>query len=103
MIYLQFYTLTKNHYAPHFCNISSNDPWDKANLNQKILQDLKSSISKSNSSDFYYDISNRDRSVGAQVSGFIASLYGEAGCKQKQNISFSGSAGQSFGAGMQQV
>ena len=74
--------------APHFCNTPSNDPWDKANLNQKILKDLKPSISASETAEFSYKISNRDRSVGAQVSGFIASLYGEAGCKQKQNIIF---------------
>tara|TARA_B100001287_G_scaffold26234_1_gene18974 strand:+ start:31 stop:3471 length:3441 start_codon:yes stop_codon:yes gene_type:complete len=84
--------------APHFCNTPSNDPWDKANLNQKMLKDLKPSISASETAEFTYEISNRDRSVGAQVSGFIASLYGEVGCKQKQNINFSGSAGQSFGA-----
>ena len=84
--------------APHFCNTPSNDPWDKADLNRKMLKDLKSSISKSKSSEFSYTISNRDRSVGAQVSGFIASLYGEEGCKQKQNVNFTGSAGQSFGA-----
>jgi glutamate synthase (NADPH/NADH) large chain len=84
--------------APHFCNTPSNDPWDKADLNRKMLKDLKSSISKSKSSEFSYAITNRDRSVGAQVSGFIASLYGEEGCKQKQNINFTGSAGQSFGA-----
>ena len=84
--------------APHFCNTPSNNPWDRANLNQKMLKDLKPSISADETAEFSYKISNRDRSVGAQVSGFIASLYGEAGCKQKQNISFSGSAGQSFGA-----
>ena len=83
--------------APHYCNTSSNDPWDKGNLNAKILQDVRSSISKEHSSDFSYDISNRDRSVGAQASGLIASLYGEKGLKQKQNLNFTGSAGQSFG------
>tara|TARA_Y100001935_G_scaffold88886_1_gene73771 strand:- start:245 stop:3097 length:2853 start_codon:yes stop_codon:yes gene_type:complete len=84
--------------AQHFCNTPSNDPWDKADLNQKMLKDLKPSISAGETAEFTYKISNRDRSVGAQVSGFIASLYGEAGCKQIQNINFSGSAGQSFGA-----
>ena len=83
--------------APHYCNTSSNDPWDKGNLNSKILQDIKSSISQERSADFYYDISNRDRSVGAQASGLIASLYGEKGLKQKQTLNFKGSAGQSFG------
>jgi len=83
--------------SPHYCITTSNEPWDKGDLNSKILKDLKSSISKGHSSDFYYDISNRDRSVGAQASGLIASLHGEKGLKQKQTLNFQGSAGQSFG------
>tara|TARA_B100001059_G_scaffold47125_2_gene40049 strand:- start:470 stop:3796 length:3327 start_codon:yes stop_codon:yes gene_type:complete len=83
--------------SPHYCKTPSNDPWDKANLNLKILQDIRSSIDEEYISDFHYDISNRDRSVGAQASGLIASLYGEKGLKQKQTLHFTGSAGQSFG------
>jgi glutamate synthase (NADPH/NADH) large chain len=83
--------------APHYCNTSSNDPWDKGNLNAKILQDIRSSIAQDQKSYFYYKISNRDRSVGAQASGFIASLFGEKGLKHNQTLNFTGSAGQSFG------
>jgi glutamate synthase (NADPH/NADH) large chain len=83
--------------SPHHCNTSSNNPWDKGNLNVKILQDIKPFITKDQKSDFHYKISNRDRSVGAQASGFIASLYGERGLKQSQTLNFTGSAGQSFG------
>ena len=83
--------------SPHYCNTSSNNPWDKGNLNVKILQDIKPFIAKDQKSDFHYQISNRDRSVGAQASGFIASLYGERGLKQSQTLNFTGSAGQSFG------
>jgi glutamate synthase (NADPH/NADH) large chain len=84
--------------SPHFCTTASNDPWDKATLNSKILKDIKPSILKNISSEFTYDITNRDRSVGAQASGLIASTYGEKGVKQKQILNFRGSAGQSFGA-----
>ena len=84
--------------SPHFCTTASNDPWDKATLNSKILKDIKPSILKNISSEFTYDITNRDRSVGAQASGLIASNYGEKGVKQKQIFNFKGSAGQSFGA-----
>jgi glutamate synthase (NADPH/NADH) large chain len=84
--------------SPHFCTTASNDPWDKATLNSKILKDIKPSILKNISSEFTYDITNRDRSVGAQASGLIASNYGEKGVKQKQILNFRGSAGQSFGA-----
>jgi len=87
----------KKSIAPHYCNTSSNDPWDKGDLNLKILQDIKHSVTKDQRSNFKYEISNRDRSVGAKASGFIASLYGEKGLKQKQTLNFTGSAGQSFG------
>ncbi|MCD8260128.1 MAG: glutamate synthase large subunit, partial [Bacteroides sp.] len=46
-----------------------------------------------------YTIGNTDRSVGAMLSGAIASKYGEAGLPDGTlNIKFKGSAGQSFGA-----
>ena len=84
--------------SPHYCNTASNDPWDQADLNKKIMRNLKDSISKNTEANFSYQISNRDRSVGAQASGFIASLYGERGVTQTQTLNFKGSAGQSFGA-----
>ena len=43
------------------------------------------------------DSSNTDRSVGANVSGEIASRYGEDGLSGSLNLNFMGSAGQSFG------
>tara|TARA_Y100001968_G_scaffold132178_1_gene120647 strand:+ start:18354 stop:22934 length:4581 start_codon:yes stop_codon:yes gene_type:complete len=43
-------------------------------------------------------IINTDRSVCARISGEIASLYGNKGFKGKVNLTFNGSAGQSFGA-----
>ncbi|MDA1341463.1 MAG: glutamate synthase large subunit, partial [Proteobacteria bacterium] len=88
----------KKSLSPHFCMTKSNDPWDQARLNQKIMQNIKGPISKNIKSNFSYKISNRDRSVGAQASGFIASLYGERGVNQNQVLNFHGSAGQSFGA-----
>jgi glutamate synthase (NADPH/NADH) large chain len=88
----------KKSLSPHFCMTKSNNPWDQAKLNQKIMQNIKGPISKNIKSNFSYKISNQDRSVGAQASGFIASLYGERGVIQKQVLNFHGSAGQSFGA-----
>ena len=88
----------KKSQSPHFCNTKSNDPWDRAELNNKIMHDLRDSIIKNKQSTFSYKISNRDRSIGAKVSGFIASKYGERGVTQKQTLNFQGSAGQSFGA-----
>ena len=46
-----------------------------------------------------YAIANTDRSVGAMLSGAVASRYGNAGLPdQTINVKFKGSAGQSFGA-----
>jgi glutamate synthase (ferredoxin) len=46
-----------------------------------------------------YDISNRDRTVGATLSGAIGARYGEAGLPEGTiTVLFAGSAGQSFGA-----
>ena len=46
-----------------------------------------------------YTIGNTDRSVGAMLSGAIASRYGEAGLPDDTiQVKFRGSAGQSFGA-----
>ena len=84
--------------SPHFCTTKSNDAWDQAVLNQKIFKNIKPSIVKNKKAEFSYKISNQDRSVGARASGFIASMYGEKGVKQKQILNFTGSAGQSFGA-----
>ena len=88
----------KHSQAPHFCTTESNDPWDRAELNHQIMHDLREPIAKNKQSTFSYKISNRDRSVGAQASGLIASTYGEKGVTQKQTLTFHGSAGQSFGA-----
>ena len=88
----------KHSQAPHFCTTESNDPWDRAELNHQIMHDLREPIAKNKQSNFSYKISNRDRSVGAQASGLIASTYGEKGVTQKQTLTFHGSAGQSFGA-----
>ena len=46
-----------------------------------------------------YAIANTDRSVGAMLSGAVASRYGHEGLPdQSINVKFKGSAGQSFGA-----
>ncbi|WP_294588416.1 glutamate synthase large subunit [uncultured Phocaeicola sp.] len=46
-----------------------------------------------------YAIANTDRSVGAMLSGAVATKYGNAGLpEQTINVKFKGSAGQSFGA-----
>jgi glutamate synthase (NADPH/NADH) large chain len=47
---------------------------------------------------FFHDIHNTDRSVGASLSGAIATLHGDQGLSADPiKIFFTGTAGQSFG------
>ena len=80
-----------------FCTENQNKPWDKGVLSKKILKDFKKSIDNNNSLELSYSIKNTDRSVGARVSGYVASKYGEEGLSNPIDINFTGSAGQSFG------
>ena len=82
----------------HFCTLPKNKPWDKANLSKQILSDTSNKIQKDKKGSFNYKISNTDRSIGASISGKIAATYGENGLKEGIDLSFEGSAGQSFGA-----
>ena len=86
-----------NNKESNFCKVSKNNPWDKADLSKKILSDVKDVINKDKKGSFSYNISNTDRSVGANISGEIASRYGEDGLSSSLNLNFMGSAGQSFG------
>ena len=45
-----------------------------------------------------YAVVNTDRTVGARVAGVIAEKYGNSGFEGQLNLTFEGSAGQSFGA-----
>ena len=80
-----------------FCTEKNNKPWDKGLLNKKILKHFKASIDDQESYSKTYEIKNTDRSVGAKISGYVASKYGEEGLSNPININFNGSTGQSFG------
>ncbi len=82
----------------HTCELESNVPWDKAELSKKINEETKDAIQSESGGNFNYIIKNTDRSVGASISGYIASLHGNYGMsKNPINIHFKGTAGQSFG------
>ena len=68
-------------------------------LDRKIIADSKSVIEKGGKVDLSYDIININRSVGAMLSGEVAKHYGHEGLADDSiNVTFKGSAGQSFGA-----
>ncbi|GAA5215980.1 glutamate synthase large subunit [Corallincola platygyrae] len=75
-----------------------NAPHDKGELNARLLAELTDSIDNKLGGYFSYTIRNTDRSVGALVSGAIANKHGNQGmAAQPIQLSFTGTAGQSFG------
>jgi glutamate synthase (ferredoxin) len=68
-------------------------------LDIQILKDAKAAINNKTKTDLSYSIENTDRAVGAIMSNEISKLYGEDGLPENTlNLTFKGSAGQSFGA-----
>ncbi|MFA0248796.1 glutamate synthase large subunit [Vibrio sp. 10N.261.45.A4] len=74
-----------------------NAPFDKAQLNQQILEDAIDAIEKRQSTSLYYNVINTDRSIGARISGEIAKRYGNQGMAGSPiKLYLDGTAGQSF-------
>ncbi|EGU40237.1 glutamate synthase large subunit [Vibrio splendidus] len=74
-----------------------NTPFDKAQLNQQILEDALDAIEKRQSTSLYYNVINTDRSIGARISGEIAKRYGNQGMAGSPiKLYLDGTAGQSF-------
>ncbi|MEZ9777139.1 glutamate synthase large subunit [Vibrio sp. 10N.261.54.A5] len=74
-----------------------NAPFDKAQLNQQILDDAIDAIEKRQSTSLYYNVINTDRSIGARISGEIAKRYGNQGMAGSPiKLHLDGTAGQSF-------
>ncbi|MGB7451881.1 MAG: glutamate synthase large subunit [Lysobacterales bacterium] len=75
-----------------------NHPHDRGELNARIVASLATALEKRESADLSLNIHNYDRSVGAALAGEIARRYGRDGLNGAQyNLTFTGSAGQSFG------
>lgn len=68
-------------------------------LDKKILRSAENAIKDARPVKITLDIKNSNRSVGAMLSGTVASSYGEAGLPEDTiSCKFTGIAGQSFGA-----
>jgi glutamate synthase (NADPH/NADH) large chain len=82
-----------------FCEASRKQMPGIRSLHEKLLADTLPLIEQGESAEFSYPIRNVDRSIGAALSGSIAKRYGAAGiAAHPLRLSFSGTAGQSFGA-----
>ncbi|PSN19724.1 glutamate synthase large subunit [filamentous cyanobacterium CCP5] len=69
-------------------------------LDDQLLADadIQAAIANQGSVEKTFSLVNTDRTVGARVAGEIAKRYGNSGFEGQLNLSFTGSAGQSFGA-----
>ena len=68
-------------------------------LDKRIIQDAAPALESLEPISLSYGIGNTDRAVGAMLSGCIAGRFGEEGLTDTCiDVSFRGSAGQSFGA-----
>ena len=76
--------------SSHFCNVQFNNPWDKGDLSKKILKKFKRSIDQEIPNEIALKITNRDRSVGAPISGYIAKIYGAKGLNKHKLLSSQG-------------
>ena len=77
---------------------ATNEPFDKGELNQRLLILAKDAIAHSTGGEYRLKIQNTDRSVGASLSGEIARHHGDQGMAASPvKIFFNGTAGQSFG------
>jgi glutamate synthase (NADPH) large chain len=68
-------------------------------LDVKLIERCQTAIKAKSPVQFAQQIRNLDRTVGAQLSGTVATLHGSAGLPEGTiKIDFTGTAGQSFGA-----
>ena len=82
--------------TPRHCKAANNRPWDQAKLAERMVKDAMSAIQTGKGGEFSYAIRNTNRSIGARLSGEIAST--NAALESPIKVRFNGVAGQSFGA-----
>ncbi len=84
--------------APQICLDARNNPYDKGELAERMLRDMLMAIVGKTGGEFAYSVTNRDRSVGARLSGEIARRHGNQGMAANPiHVQLKGSVGQSFG------
>ncbi|HNP36957.1 MAG TPA: glutamate synthase large subunit [Woeseiaceae bacterium] len=84
--------------APQFCTDLRNEPFDKGELAEAMVEATMPAIRDRLGGRFHFDIQNFNRSIGARLSGEIARLHGNHGLADTPlEINLTGTAGQSFG------
>jgi glutamate synthase (NADPH) large chain len=83
---------------PEFCQVASNDPFDKGEKAEQMVAATLSAIESRSGGEFEFEVCNCDRSIGARLSGEIARRYGNPGMEDNPLVlRLTGTAGQSFG------
>ena len=84
--------------SPQFCVDPHNAPFDKGELAERMVRDMRAAIDGKAGGDFRYEVHNYHRSIGARISGEIAKRWGNYGMSDAPiNVRLKGSVGQSFG------
>ncbi|NRA83190.1 MAG: glutamate synthase large subunit [Gammaproteobacteria bacterium] len=75
-----------------------NPAYDEGHMNKLLRATLSDPITAKSGGNFNFEIKNTDRSVGASISGIVASHHGNQGMSDSPiSLTFTGTAGQSFG------
>ncbi|MHA1567989.1 MAG: glutamate synthase large subunit, partial [Alphaproteobacteria bacterium] len=83
---------------PQFCTEPKNEPFDKGELAEQMVADALEAIEHKRGGEFHYEVKNTHRSIGARLSGEIASRHGNLGMEDSPIIlKLTGTIGQSFG------
>jgi glutamate synthase (NADPH) large chain len=84
--------------VPQFCVSPSNAPFDKGELAEKMVSDMRAAIEGKCGGEWSYDVHNYNRSIGARISGEIARRWGNYGMNDAPlTVRLTGNVGQSFG------
>jgi glutamate synthase (NADPH/NADH) large chain len=81
------------------CTVGRNAPYEPGQLGERLSAAAEPLIAGGTGGELVDAISNRDRAIGARLSGRIARQYGDQGMADRPiTVRLTGSAGQSFGA-----
>ncbi len=84
--------------TPQFCLDARNAPFDKGALAERMVRETLAAIEGRTGGEFHFPVENRNRSIGARLSGEIARRYGNHGMADTPiTVSLEGNVGQSFG------
>ncbi|MAS95947.1 MAG: glutamate synthase large subunit [Verrucomicrobiales bacterium] len=79
------------------CLRDRNDGLHEPPIDDQIIKDLGDKVAKKEAASLSYKIKNTNRNVGTKLAGVVAKLHGDRGLKEGTlDLSFEGSAGQSF-------